>query len=90
MTFKIEKGSDRKSTTIRLIGRIQSEHLDELKAQITGIGPRIVLDLDEVTLVDLDVVRFLSACEEKGVELLNCSPYIREWILREHGEHGGG
>jgi hypothetical protein len=41
------------------------------------------LDLDEVTLVDLDVVRFLSACEEKGVELLNCSPYIREWMRQE-------
>ena len=44
----------------------------------------IVLDLEEVTLVDVDVVRFLGMCEAKGVELVRCSPYIREWIFREH------
>ena len=44
---------------------------------------RIVLDLDEVTLVDLDVVRFLGVSEAEGVELVNCSPYIRDWIFRE-------
>jgi hypothetical protein len=83
MTFKIQKDSDGQSTTIRLIGRIQSEHLDELKAQITGIGPRIVLDLDEVTLVDVDVIRFLGVCEDEGIEVVHCSPYIREWMHRE-------
>ena len=83
MTFKIEKDSDRQSTTIRLIGRIQSGHLDALKAQITGIGPRIVLDLDEVTLVDVDVIRFLGVCEDEGIEVVHCSPYIREWMRQE-------
>jgi hypothetical protein len=42
-----------------------------------------VLDLEEVTLVDLDVVRFLGAREAEGVELVNCSPCIRDWIFRE-------
>ena len=42
-----------------------------------------VLDLDEVTLVDVEVVRFLGMCEAKGVELAHCSPYIREWVFRE-------
>jgi len=41
------------------------------------------LDLDGVTLVDVEVIRFLNACEESGVDLLNCWPYIREWMLRE-------
>jgi len=44
---------------------------------------RIVFDLEEVTLVDLDVVRFLGLREAEGVELVNCSPYIRDWIFRE-------
>jgi hypothetical protein len=44
---------------------------------------RIVLDLQEVTLVDLDVVRFLGVSEAGGVELVNCSPYIRDWIFKE-------
>ncbi len=83
MTLKIERISDGQSAILRLIGRIQSEYLEELKAQITGCGPRIVLDLDGVTLVDGDVVRFLGACEAGGIELIHCSPYIREWIVRE-------
>ena len=48
-----------------------------------GKAERIVFDLEEVTLVDLDVVRFLGASEAEGVELVNCSPYIRDWIFRE-------
>ena len=42
-----------------------------------------MLDLEEVTLVDLDVVRFLGVSEAAGVELVNCSPYIRDWIFKE-------
>jgi hypothetical protein len=48
----------------------------------------VVIDLEEVTLVDLDVVQFLSRCEAEGVKLLNCSPYIREWISRENERAG--
>ncbi|HWY59884.1 MAG TPA: hypothetical protein VNZ03_35810 [Terriglobales bacterium] len=44
---------------------------------------RIVFDLEEVTLVDLNVVRFLGVSEAEGVELVNCSPYIRDWVFRE-------
>jgi hypothetical protein len=47
----------------------------------------IVLDLEEVTLVDAEVVRFLGICEAKGVELVHCSPYIREWVFRERASH---
>jgi hypothetical protein len=47
----------------------------------------IVLDLEEVTLVDAEVVRFLGICEAKGVELVHCSPYIREWVFRERACH---
>ncbi len=43
----------------------------------------IVLDFDQVTLVDVDVVRFLCHCKERGVQVARCSPYILEWILRE-------
>jgi hypothetical protein len=72
-----------RKTVIRLSGRLRSEHLDELEAQLEGDWRRIELDLDGVTLVDVEVVRFLSACEDGGVELLHCWPYIREWMLRE-------
>jgi len=44
-----------------------------------------VLDLREVTLVDVAVVRFLITCEAEGIELRHCAPYIREWMGREQG-----
>ena len=83
VTPKIEKTLVEHGTTIKLIGRIRAEHLSELKAQITASVPKIVLELGEVSLVDADAVRFLGSCETEGIQLLNCSPYIREWIVRE-------
>jgi len=29
------------------------------------------------------VVHFLIHCEEEGIELAGCPPYVSEWILRE-------
>jgi hypothetical protein len=88
MTLKIEKDSDGHQTTIRLIGRMQAEHLKELKAQMQDSGPGIVLDLDEVTLVDVEVVRFLGLCEAEGGTVLHGAPYIREWMRRERDRKG--
>ena len=88
MTFKIERHADGHHTTLRLIGHLQAESLGALQAQLEGHGSRIVLDLDEVTLVDVEVVRFLGLCEAAGIALLHCSPYIREWIARE--QHWAG
>jgi anti-anti-sigma regulatory factor len=83
MTLKIERYSDGLSTTIRLIGRMRAEHLSELEKQIRDSESKIVLNLEELDLVDVEAVRFLGMCETQGVTLLNCSPYIRDWIGRE-------
>ena len=83
MTFKIEKYRDGLSTTIRLIGRMRAEHLSELEQQIKESESKIVLDLEELNLVDVEAIRFLGMCETQGVTLLNCSAYIRDWIGKE-------
>jgi anti-anti-sigma regulatory factor len=80
MTLKIERASDGRVAVLQLVGRMASEHVDEVRAHMRGTA---VLDLDEVTLVDAAVVRFLVACEADGVELRNCPQYVREWIGRE-------
>ncbi len=85
MTLKIERLSGKRRTRIRLSGAFRSEHLDQLKAEIERGGPRVALDLEEVDLVDVEGVRFLNACEAEGISVLHCSPYIREWMLRERG-----
>jgi hypothetical protein len=53
---------------------------------LAGALSKVVLDLEEVTLVDLEVVRFLGVCEADGAEITHCSPYIREWMVRELSE----
>src|SRR6266481_9279581 len=83
VTFKIETASDGHTASLRLIGRIEAEYLDELEAQVRRHRSLLVLDLNEVTLVDVAGVRFLIACEAEGIELVHCSPYIREWMDRE-------
>lgn len=83
VTLKIEKYRDEHSTTIRLIGRMRAEHLSELEKHIRDSESKIVLDLEELDLVDVEAVRFLGICETQGVKLLNCSAYIRDWIGRE-------
>jgi hypothetical protein len=88
MTLRIDKTSSGRRTTIGLVGRIQSEHLNELKEQIEDVGTQVTLDLDEVTLADVDVVHFLAACEANGITILNCPPYIREWMARERAAEG--
>jgi anti-anti-sigma regulatory factor len=84
MTLKIEKSCGSRCTSLRLIGRIRSEDLVELKSQLGADRPKVVLDLGEVTIVDADVIRFLMVCQKGGIRFLHCPPYIREWILREH------
>ena len=81
--LKLERSPDGERTTIRLIGCAQSEHLGEITKQMGSCGPNVALDLEEVTVVDVDVVRFLGTCEVEGTALLHCPPYIREWISRE-------
>ena len=85
VTIKIESIRGADGTTIRLIGQLEAGYLPELQAQIGAGGHGIVLEMDEVTLVDVEAVRFLSACETQGVELRRCPPYIREWIAQEKG-----
>jgi hypothetical protein len=64
VTLRIENYADGRKTVIRLSGRLQSTHLDELNKQIESAQSRIALDLSGVVLVDVEVVRFLMAARK--------------------------
>ena len=81
--MKIERNSQAGKTTVRLIGHFQSEHIGEMKKQLQHSGPLFILDLKEVTVVDVDVVRFLVESKAGGVKIVHCSEYIRKWMARE-------
>ena len=83
MTLKLERRSDGGRSIVRMIGAVRAEHLEELSHQLEGCGPGGALDLEEVTVVSAEVVRFLLARERQGTELLHCPGFIREWIARE-------
>lgn len=79
MTLRIKRGQAR----VRLSGEFRSEHVVQVKTEIEGCGRSAVLDLEEVDLISVEGVRFLIACEAEGIQVLNASPYIREWMSRE-------
>lgn len=79
MTLRIE----RLNGGIRLSGEFRFEHLGQVKTEIERREPPAVLDLEELDLIDLEGVCFLNACEAKGISVVHCSPYIREWMLQE-------
>jgi len=62
---------------------MQREHIEDLKAQIKAGGTSVTLDLNEVSLVDLDAIRFLATCQIEGIPLVHCSRYIQNWITKE-------
>ncbi len=79
MTLRIEWLEGR----IRLSGEFRIVHLDQVKTEIEKCRSLRALDLEEVALIDLESVRFLNVCEAKGIPVLHCSPYIREWMSQE-------
>jgi hypothetical protein len=89
MTLRIERKVDSRGTTVRLIGRLRAEDVVEVTRELETSGPRAALELHEVTLVDVDVVRFLNRCQTEGVRLVNSSPYIRERMSREQNRGRG-
>jgi anti-anti-sigma regulatory factor len=68
----------------KLSGRIETENVAELKALLSAetSGRHVLLDLNDLTLVDQDVVSFLRNSEADGIELRSCPPFIRTWIAQ--------
>ena len=84
MTIRIVRDAAACTAVLYLIGRVEAEHMPALRAEIADCGDGVVvLDLDDVTVIDADVVRFFNACEAQGVALRRCPLYVREWMSRE-------
>jgi anti-anti-sigma regulatory factor len=68
-----------------LSGQIDQEHIAELETLIAAEGKdrRVILDLKDMTLTGHDGISFLAQCEASDIALVNCDPYVREWITRQ-------
>jgi hypothetical protein len=91
--LRIQRKANAKGIFV-LSGRIELEDVEELRRlfDLEDVHHRVVLDLNDVTLVDREAVKFLARCEANGMELQNCPAYIREWIEKEsdHSRTDGG
>jgi hypothetical protein len=89
MVLRIEKSKKSEFVIFILSGRIENEKIKELKEILASeqANMKIVFDLENVKLVDQHSVKFLQECEAQGVELWNCPPYLREWIVRIRAGH---
>src|SRR5262245_61467276 len=80
--LRIERLDGSEGNVIRLIGRLESDQLGHLEAQLSRCKGNLALDLEEVNLVDADSVRFLVSAEKKGIKVLSASPFVREWMSK--------
>jgi anti-anti-sigma regulatory factor len=80
--LKIRRSGDKELAIFALSGRIEKEHVSELQELLESEAKvaELTLDLEEVRLVDREAVRFLAACEARGIRLKNCPSYVRQWI----------
>ena len=68
-----------------LSGEMDGEHAAGLQSLLAAeVGTPVLLDLEDVTLVDREAVRFLAAVEVSGVQIVNCPEYVRTWIAAEN------
>jgi hypothetical protein len=80
--LKIQRSQD-VGVVLSLSGRIEMEDVAELQRllRLEVAGRAIALDLQDITLVDRDAVKFLAHCQAESIELENCPAYIRQWIV---------
>ena len=86
--LKIERAAQGAFVLFTLSGRIQAADVAELQRLFDSEASKqnITLDLQAVTLVDREAVRFLARCEAEGITLVYCPAYIRAWIDQEKGQ----
>jgi anti-anti-sigma regulatory factor len=90
MTCRIERlGIGECPVILRISGQISGQGVDLLRALLEKETTALVLDLQDLLLVDREAVKLLALRESSGVELRNCSAYIREWITKERVDGSG-
>jgi len=89
MSFRIDRFTTEDDRVIvRISGRVGAKNLDVLQSVLEE-GRIVAIDLTDVLLIDEDAVKLLIAAQANGIELRNCTAYIREWIAREMSQTSG-
>ena len=84
--LRIEKDSEGCVIKLRLSGRIQSDDIASIRSELGDRYAGKILELSQVTLMDLAAIQFLIRCEDEGIELSQPPSYVREWMIRERAQ----
>ena len=44
---------------------------------------KVLVDIGELALVGVEGIRFFNACRDQGMNIINASPYVADWMLLE-------
>ena len=83
MTLRIERRRSGDTLIVQLIGEFDVDHLAEVNAQVNDAQRPVVVDIGELTLISVEGIRFLNACHDNGMPIINASGYITEWMTLE-------
>jgi len=87
--LRIEKvGEDAASVTLRLEGRVVAQWVVALEDECQRVlqrSKRLILDVAGVTFIDRDGVAMLGHMNGKRLQVVNCSPFLRELLRCPEG-----
>jgi len=75
--------SPHEAVTIRLEGQVRGPWVEELRRaceQLLARGSGLILDLTEVSFIDLDGVALCRCLRDRKVAFLHCSPFVAEQL----------
>ena len=83
MTCKVVRLIDRdRLVLLHISGHLQEMHINMIDDLLTKETDPVALDLREVALVDQEAVKFLATLNARGVGLINCPGFLREWMRK--------
>ena len=85
LTYRIHRSAAADRVVFALSGELTEDCAVELCSVVlaSGEGKPVIIDLRDVTLVDVATVKCLARAEAAGVTLVNCPDYVRRWITAE-------
>jgi hypothetical protein len=84
--LKMQQSEQERHVRIYLSGRVSHgrlAYLDELIGIASDSRLKVLLDMEQVTVLDLPAVRYLAEGEGTKFKFTCCPPAIQEWIQRE-------
>ena len=85
MAFRIQRTDEKQMMLFTVSGAVAEDYVAELERIVAAEADvqRLALDLNEVTHVTREGVRLLARLEARGIRILGCPEYLRQWISRE-------